>query len=96
MSSFFLNSGPAGFLPKHMIAGAIQRDALQLQRSRSRTELGDRERSREWGVGGWEEVGAVAVVVAKNEERRSDPVALRHAPNEWSALPSQQNQTLGR
>jgi hypothetical protein len=42
-------------------------------------------------------VVVVVVVVAKNEEeRRSDPVALRHAPNEWSALPSQQNQTLGR
>jgi hypothetical protein len=44
MSSFFLNSGPAGFLPKHMIAGAIQRDALQA----AKVEVeGGVERSRE-------------------------------------------------
>lgn len=39
MSSFFRNSGSAGFLPKHMIAGAIHG--------------GGGGRKRSWGSLGW-------------------------------------------
>jgi hypothetical protein len=49
MSSFFRNSGSAGFLPKHMIAGAIHGGG------------GGREGS--WGSLGWLAVGGWQLAV---------------------------------
>jgi hypothetical protein len=43
MSSFFLNSGSAGFLPKHMIPGAIHSDTVQLAMSDGGGRDGEQE-----------------------------------------------------